>query len=373
MLAGFSGPDARQWGSLERPTSNLMKARRIISALVALWLTATFAHAWSQDTFAITGVVRDGAGKTVAGASVRLQPQGEGHGQELKTDGTGNFGFAGLKSGVYVVSARMGDAHSNEATVRETNGAVQRVELTLANGAGGGDKNAKAPEMEFSDVPNFTVAAVTDWTAAGGHGSDTTLRTSESLTRETLRLKAEPKGAGGDASATERRLREAVASAPRDFKANEDLGLFYLSAERSAEAVAPLQTAFETDPTQKDAEYELALALVRSGDAAKARPHADRLLVEGDRPEWHRLAGEVDEKLGDPLGAVHEFERAVKEEPSEENYFAWGTELLEHRAIWQAKDVFETGAKAYPKSTRLLTALGTALFSGHGVVQRSNV
>jgi tetratricopeptide (TPR) repeat protein len=72
----------------------------------------------------------------------------------------------------------------------------------------------------------------------------------------------------------------------------------------------------------------------------------------------------VDEKLGDPLSAVHEFEHAVKEDPSEENYFAWGTELLEHRAIWQAKDVFEAGVKAYPKSARLLTALGTALFSG---------
>jgi Tfp pilus assembly protein PilF len=71
----------------------------------------------------------------------------------------------------------------------------------------------------------------------------------------------------------------------------------------------------------------------------------------------------VDEKLGDPLGAVRAFERAVKEDPSQENYFAWGTELLQHRAIWQAKDVFEAGVKAHPHSVRLLTALGTALFS----------
>jgi tetratricopeptide (TPR) repeat protein len=343
-----------------------MKARWTICALVALWMTAILAHAWQPDTFAITGVVRDGAGKGVAGGTVRLQAQGDARAQESKTDASGNFGFAGLKAGVYVVSARMGDTHSNEVTVRGTSGAVQRVELTLAGGSG---QNAKAPEMEFSDVPNFTVAGVTDWTAAGGHGSDTTLRASESLTRETLQLKAEPKGAGGDASrvdssSAERQLREAVAKSPKDFKANEELGRFYLNAERYSEAVVPLQTAFEADSAQKNAEYELALALVRSGDAAKARAHADRLLAEGDRPEWHGLAGEVDEKLGDPLSAVREFERAAKEDPSEENYFAWGTELLQHRAIWQAKDVFESGVKAYPKSARLLTALGTTLFSG---------
>ena len=80
--------------------------------------------------------------------------------------------------------------------------------------------------------------------------------------------------------------------------------------------------------------------------------------------ELYRLAGELDEKLGDPLGAVRELEHAVRLEPSEANYFAWGSELLLHRAIWQAVEVFESGLKAYPKSARIETALGTALFAG---------
>jgi len=79
--------------------------------------------------------------------------------------------------------------------------------------------------------------------------------------------------------------------------------------------------------------------------------------------EYHRLAGELNESLGDPLTAVHEFERAVQEEPSEQNYFEWGSELLLHRAVWQAKDVFSAGAKAYPNSVRMLTALGATLFA----------
>jgi tetratricopeptide (TPR) repeat protein len=341
-----------------------MRTRALIFSLPILWLASALASAWSQDTFQIIGVVRDRAGHAVAEASVRLQPQGDGRAAEHKTDSTGAFVFSGLKPGAYVVSAFKLDQRSSETSVKGVSGAVQHVELTLDARNATSDKPA---EMQFSDAPNFTVAAVTDWTAAGGHGSDVSLRTSESLTRDTLQLKAEPRGNAPpdpNAAATERRLREALQNAPRDFKANADLGLFYLNAERYAEAVAPLQTAYELDPANHDNEYALALAQARNGDPAKARAHVDHLLAADNKPEWHRLAGEVDEKLGDSLSAVREFERAVKQDPSEENYFAWGTELLEHRAIWQAKDVLEAGVQAHPRSVRLLTALGAALFSG---------
>jgi Flp pilus assembly protein TadD len=68
--------------------------------------------------------------------------------------------------------------------------------------------------------------------------------------------------------------------------------------------------------------------------------------------------------MGDPLAAVHEDEQAVRLDPSEQNYFAWGSELLLHRAVWQAAEVFKNGTKAYPKSASMLAALGTALFAG---------
>jgi tetratricopeptide (TPR) repeat protein len=77
-----------------------------------------------------------------------------------------------------------------------------------------------------------------------------------------------------------------------------------------------------------------------------------------------RTLGDLDEKKGDPLAAVHDYERAVRVDPSEENYFAWGSELLLHRAVWQAEEVFKQGSKAFPKSARMLTGLGTALFAG---------
>jgi Flp pilus assembly protein TadD len=86
--------------------------------------------------------------------------------------------------------------------------------------------------------------------------------------------------------------------------------------------------------------------------------------VQADEADRHRRAGLEDEQKGDPLAAVHEEETAVRLDPSEENYFVWGSELLLHRAVWQAAEVFRNGVKAHPTSSRMLTGLGTALFAG---------
>jgi tetratricopeptide (TPR) repeat protein len=216
--------------------------------------------------------------------------------------------------------------------------------------------------MEFADKPDFTIAGVTDWTAVGGHGSDSILRTSEDLARETLALK--PPAEAKQAYESEARLREALAAAPGTFAANHELGAFYLQAGRYREAIPMLQAAYQADPSNAGNEYDLAAALMGAADFSQAREHAQKLLAHQDKADLHRLLGELDEKVSDPLAAVHEDEQAVRLDPSEENYFAWGSELLLHRAVWQAAEVFKQGTRAYPKSARMLTALGTAQFAG---------
>lgn len=168
--------------------------------------------------------------------------------------------------------------------------------LTLHGAAQQGSLSAAAPKsppatgaMEFSDQPHFSIAGVTDWTAAGGHGSDTTLRTSESLARATAALTPQP-------------------GAPNVSDA--------VSAEHRERATA------------------------------------------------QRHAAEAAEAAGDPLTAVREFEQAATLDPSEQNEFEWGSELLMHRAIWQAEKVFLAGLDRYPHSMRMQTGLGAALFAG---------
>jgi Tfp pilus assembly protein PilF len=161
--------------------------------------------------------------------------------------------------------------------------------------------------MSFTDSPSFSIAGVTDWTAVGGHGSDAVLRTSEDLAKETARLN----------------MGYASTSAGGDTTAGKG------SAER-------------------------ARRLVAMHESLKRNPGA----------ALYRSIAELDEQQGDPLTAAQEFEEAMKLEPSEDNTFAWATELLQHRAIWQAQQVFEKGAAVYPKSARMSAGLGAALFAG---------
>jgi tetratricopeptide (TPR) repeat protein len=233
---------------------------------------------------------------------------------------------------------------------------------TFSQTAAQGAQTDPSQAMEFADKPDFTIAGVTDWTAVGGHGSDSTLRTSEDLARETLALK--PPGEAKQEYESETRLRAALAGAPGNSAANHELGAFYLQAGRYREAIPLLQAAYQADPLNAGNEYDLAAALIGAGDFSGAREHAQKLLAHQDSADLHRLLGELDEKVSDPLAAVHEDEQAVRLEPNEQNYFAWGSELLLHRAVWQAAEVFRQGTKAYPKSARMLTALGTAQFAG---------
>ena len=69
------------------------------------------------------------------------------------------------------------------------------------------------------------------------------------------------------------------------------------------------------------------------------------------------------EKQGNVLEAARELQRAAEHDPSESNLFDWGTELLKHRAADQAVEVFSTGHRLFPQSTRTLLGLAVALYS----------
>jgi tetratricopeptide (TPR) repeat protein len=319
--------------------------------------------------YTIKGTVLDPGGKPVGDALVRLEGKDAPGVAEAKTSATGGFAFSALPLGTYTLSAEKSGLQIRSTIVIASPGENEnQVDLVL-----GADSAAasSAPAMEFADKPNFTVAGVTDWTAVGGHGSDATLRTSEALARETVALKPQGVAAGvpgspgaREAGESESNLRAALAGAPGSFDANHQLGEFYFRAGRYRESVPLLQAAYRVHPENRGNQYDLARAYEETGDFPQSRDHIQKLLALGEDASLHRMLGELDEKMGDPLAAVHEDEQAVRLDPSEQNYFAWGSELLLHRAVWQAAEVFKNGSKAYPKSARMFTALGTARFAG---------
>lgn len=284
------------------------------------------------------------------------------------SNASGEFRFPGLAPGHYRVIASTSAADNASTTVDVVAGATARLQLRLEpapattpkdNGSAG-----LAQAMQFADDPHFTVAGITDWTAAGGHGSDANLRTSEALTRETVELQPEDPSSAHRCSEDEAVLRAAVVQQSGSFEARHCLGILYLRNGRYADAVASLDSAYKLKPSDAENEYALARACEKAGDPARAREHLQKLSAHEKPGDLHRLAGEVDESLGNPVDAVNEFAQAVRMDPSEQNYFAWGSELLYHRAVWQARDVFEAGVKAWPRSARMVTALGASLFAG---------
>ena len=120
-----------------------------------------------------------------------------------------------------------------------------------------------------------------------------------------------------------------------------------------------------------DANAKTSEALTKEAAALKAtaKTDASRAKSAGDA---HRLLGDEKEHGGDPIAAVREYETAVRLDPSEENYFAWGTELLLHRAGITAAQVLGKGAEAHPVSERMRVALAAAFYANgqHGEAAR---
>jgi Tfp pilus assembly protein PilF len=286
------------------------------------WASANQHSPQKTDAATVEGIVRDTAGKPLPHVTVRLVEKGDLAIVETKTNADGSFVLSTNHRGMYTVrAAKSGCLDAVVDALALSPGDKKHVDLVLTPaGSLKFESSASQPSvktspgaMEFKDEPNFTVAGVTDWSNLGLHGSAASSRTSESLAKETLTLKSsDPEKA--PVSASEKR-------------------------------------------------YEVALAYRNKGDVAGAREQVRKALAIDDDAEGHRLLGELDERLNEPLEAVREYERAARMDPSEQNYFEWGTELLLHKAPEPAAEIFTRGSSAHPKSARMLTGLGAALYS----------
>ncbi len=341
--------------AFQKITRNFCRGRASL-LLISTFLPGISEWGIAQQTkpAAIYGVVNDASGNLIPDAVVRLR-QAETIIATTRTDLHGSFAFATVGSGNYRVDAEKENKHAS--AMLSTRATTTSVVLTIVTSATG------AENIDFADKPNFTVAGITDWTAVGGHGSDAVLRTSETLARATETLKQNKVVVLTQSDEKERALRDAVVASPLSFTANHELGRFYLQKTSYREAKPLLEAAYHIDPADRSNEYDLALAYKETGDLKNAHAHVNYLLASGDTADFHRLAGDVDEAQGDALSAEREYEAAVRLDPGELNEFTWGTELLLHRAIWPAIEVFRKGAIAYPKSARMRSAWGAALFA----------
>ncbi len=157
----------------------------------------------------------------------------------------------------------------------------------------------------------------------------------------------------------------AVRLNPGNFTAQQSLGELWLDAgkpERAAEAFAAALEAKKDDP---DLKMDLATALV----AAKTYDRALKVLNETPGTETSAdaqvLLGQIAEAKGHAVEAAGHFDRAVQLEPSEDNAWLLGVEMLRHWTFEPAILEFEAASTRFPQSKRMLLGLGTAYF-GNG-------
>lgn len=277
----------------------------------------------------------------------------------------GKYSFEDVPTGQYVIHAETGNGEQTEPVALQLGQNEVRV-LDLRFGVSRATPKGPAygQSPEFDDEPVFTVAGVTDASNLGGHGSDTVVRTRESLAKDVSLLPGNPPGPPAtSASAPENELRAAVSARPNDAEANSRLGKLLVDAGKAADALPFLERAKQLAPEDYQISLALASAYADAGKMELAEVQVRALLRGRESAELYHLLGEVEEKRGHPLEAVRAFQQAAELSPSENNLFDWGSELLLHRAPEPAIQVFGRGVHLYPRSVRLLSGLGVAWYA----------
>jgi len=262
----------------------------------------------------VQGRVLDFTGTPVANVAVFLQiatgePTPTTPGQVTRTDIEGKYHFTVLQDGVYTLRAEMnGYDEAIVNPVRLAQKETKRIDLTLESTKASTSQSAP-PAKPATGKPSEQSPKYFDepqFTVAG-------------VTQAT--------NSGGHGSDTVLRTTEALAKATVSLSKESSVG----------------SNPITSDVTESSLR-----------DAVTRNPKD---------PELHHLLANVEEKLGNPLDAVREYQRAAELDPSELNLFDWGTELLTHRALEPATEVFTKGNRLFPKSVRMLVALGVSWYA----------
>lgn len=212
----------------------------------AMWIAFYATAQAPSQSASLHGSIHDEKGNPIAHVVVVLGSKVSSDKVTTYTDTQGHYNFTNLHDGVYTLEAttEAGTAHLDLVFLKPHES--KTLDLTLASLQPGKAPTPSIPQ--FFDEPQFTVAGVTDTTNLGGHGSDTIVRTRDSLAKETASLsEARPKESS-DA--------DARANAQRLLATHETADLHHVLADLdeklgdSLEAVRHYQRAAELDPSE---------------------------------------------------------------------------------------------------------------------------
>jgi tetratricopeptide (TPR) repeat protein len=255
--------------------------------LITLCFTAAHSQNKSTEKIAIVaGTIYNSDNRPIENAAVTLESDDHLRKFTVHSGSDGRYRFENVPAGNYRLRAfKSGYRDTQEGPFSLRQEEQKTVALRLPREESAPATKDNPAEPQFSDEIHFNVAGVSDPSNLGGHGSDTVLRTKETLAKETASL--------------------------------------------NREAATP--PSKNSDPT---------------ADAANT----------------HVRLAEAAETDGRPLDAVHEYQQAAELQPNEPHLFAWGADLLLHRAFEPAIEIFTKGHRLYADSVRMLLGLSVATY-----------
>ena len=216
-----------------------------------------------------------------------------------------------------------------------------RLKAAIAEGLG--NANAAAEDMEA---------------AAKLAPKDVNLQLGSGIARLQAQVKSHE-----NPSATLRSLRSVGLPPASELDLRLRMAEILTRANLYAEAVVDFEAASRLGPSRSDILYNLALARFHTSQWDAALESAERVKALEDSASLESLIGDIQEKRGDALAAVHSYQAAVALEPGEERHrLALGVEFLRHQTFDAALLVFEQSAALFPQSVRVKILLGLTYY-----------
>jgi tetratricopeptide (TPR) repeat protein len=154
----------------------------------------------------------------------------------------------------------------------------------------------------------------------------------------------------------------AVRLNPHNLSGQLSLGRLAMETHRPDEAAKAFLAAQQLKPDDEDLKLDCATALMAANRMGEAQKMLATIADVEQSARAQSLLGEADEKQGRFQEAGKHFDRAVQLEPSEENAWQLGYELLRHWTFDAATAEFRAASQKFPDSKRLRLGLGAALF-----------
>jgi tetratricopeptide (TPR) repeat protein len=218
-------------------------------SLALFSLLAAFQVALGQNPDAsasLSGIVHEANENPAADAVVELRSSDPAKTISTRTDSEGKYRFSDLASGVYSLSASLGDSKARLGSLVLNSNQANIANLTLAPVKG----SVPSMQPQFSDEPQFTVAGVKDTTSLGGHGSDAIVHTRNKLAKETASLgNSEGTMSAADSDAAEV-LRGRLEHEPNNAEIHHQLAGLEEHLGNPLEAVRQYQRAAELNRTE---------------------------------------------------------------------------------------------------------------------------